>query len=77
MSAKTQDEKHIKARKLVIGRANTGRLVICDEETGQPLGGQSGLVIEDSADGWPKVTVTFAMTGSEGVVFMGEDRKDK
>ena len=63
----------IKTRKLVIGRARPGgRLVLCDEETGHPLEGQTDLKLESPDSGCPKVTVTFDMWGAHGVRFMGE-----
>lgn len=63
----------IKARKLAIGRSNpTGRLILCDEQTGQPLEGQTDLKINSPGDGFPTITVTFDVWGTHGVRFMGE-----
>ncbi|MCH4243746.1 hypothetical protein [Acinetobacter gerneri] len=68
----------IKARKLVIGRLQRGdRLVLCDEETGQPLEGQTDLKINSPGDGCPTVTVTFDAWGAHGVRFEDEPRQEQ
>lgn len=68
----------IKTRKLVIGRVrHGGRLVLCDEETGQYLEGQIDLKLESPESGCPKVTVTFDMWGIHGVRFMGEPESEQ
>ena len=66
----------IKTRDIVIRRHPRlkGRLILCDEETGQPLGGQTSLVVDSGEDGMPKVTVTFEAWGAHGVRFEDEPR---
>jgi len=67
----------IKARKLVIKRhpALKGRLLLCDEETGQPLEGQTSIVIESHAEDVAKVVVTFDAFSSHGIRFEDNPRK--
>lgn len=49
---------------------------MCDEETGQPLEGQTSLVVDSGEDGMPKVTVTFDAWGAYGIRFEDEPRKN-
>jgi len=45
-----------------------GHLVLCDEETGLPLAGQSLVQLNSSAHGGPAtVTVTFDAFGGHGI----------
>lgn len=67
---------NFKCRKLVIKRHPEikHRLVICDEETGEPLDGQTNMVIESPAGDTPKVTVTFEAFGPFGIRFEDDER---
>lgn len=51
-------------------------LVLCDEETGQPLSGQIDLKVESSGGNPTKVTVTFEAWGAHGVRFEDEPRSE-
>lgn len=65
------------ARLLVIKRHGfpNGRLVICDEETGQPLEGQTSVVMESHSEDPPKVVVTFDAFSPFGVRFEDSPRQ--
>lgn len=63
----------IKTRMLVIRRRGS-RLVLCDEETGQPLEGQASVVLESSNERPPRITVTFEAWGAAGVRFEDDER---
>ena len=52
------------------------QLVLCDEETGQPLSGQIDLKIESSGDDRAKITVIFDAWGAHGVRFEDEPRSE-
>ncbi|HCA5295131.1 hypothetical protein EA709_14885 [Acinetobacter baumannii] len=58
------------SRHLVLKRHPTlkGYLVICDEETGQPLAGQRAVQMNsDALNGPATITVTFEAYGAHGV----------
>lgn len=63
-------------RKLVVKRHSRlkSRLVLCDEQTGQPLEGQTSMLVESHEDITPKITVTFDAWGAHGVRFEDEPR---
>lgn len=65
----------IKTRMLVIRRRGS-RLVWCDEETGQPLSGQSSVVVESLPGEPPTVTITFDAWGSHGIRFEDDPRQE-
>ena len=52
------------------------RLILCDEQTGQPLSGQTDLRVESSGGNPTKVTVTFEAWGAHGVRFEDEPRSE-
>lgn len=66
----------IKTRPLVVKRLGS-QLALHDEETSQPLEGQTDLKINSPSDGFPTVTVTFDVWGAHGVRFMGEAETDQ
>lgn len=68
----------IQTRTLVIQRhpRSKGRLILCDEKTGQPLDGQTSLVVESGEDGMAKVTVTFEAGGAYGVLLGCDPRPE-
>ncbi|WP_273798874.1 hypothetical protein [Acinetobacter schindleri] len=65
----------IKTRMLVIRRCGS-RPVLCDEETGQPLEGQTSVVLESSNEHPPRITVTFEAWGAAGVRFEDDPRQE-
>ncbi|WP_353172420.1 hypothetical protein [Acinetobacter rudis] len=53
------------------------QLILCDEQTGQPLNGQTSVVLESHSSKPPKVTVTFDAWGAHGVRFEDEPRQEQ
>ncbi len=68
----------VKARRLVIKRHPhlKGRVILCDEETGHPLDGQTSVVLKSSGDDFAEVTVTFNAFGPYGVRFEDDPRPE-
>ncbi|ENU39298.1 hypothetical protein [Acinetobacter johnsonii] len=64
-----------KARLLVIKRIRHN-LAVFDEETNQPLSGQSSVVVESRDGEPPKVTITFDAWGSHGIRFEDDPRQE-
>lgn len=58
-------------RKLVVKRHPTHKqhLILCDEETDQPLSGQYSVVMESKGNAPAKITVEFDAWGEHGVHF--------
>ncbi|MEZ6840931.1 hypothetical protein ABVN80_08140 [Acinetobacter baumannii] len=51
-----------------------GYLVICDEETGQPLAGQKAVQMNsDALNGPATITVTFEAYGAHGVRLLTDE----
>lgn len=65
------------SRHLVLKRHPTakGYLILCDEETGQPLAGQKAVQMNcnDGLDGTATITVTFEAFGCDGVRLVGDE----
>lgn len=64
------------SRHLVLKRHPTlkGYLVICDEETGQPLAGQRAVQMNsDALNGPATITVTFEAYGAHGVRLLTDE----
>jgi len=68
----------IKTRSLVAKRHPKFKheLILCDEQTGQPLNGQTSVVLESYSGEPPKVTVTFDAWGAHGIRFEDEPRSE-
>ncbi|MBO1280951.1 hypothetical protein [Acinetobacter nosocomialis] len=55
-----------------------GYLVLCDEETGLPLGGQIAVEMKNCVgDGAAMIHATFGVVGDDGVRLAGDEPRNK
>lgn len=67
----------IDSRKLVVKRHPKAKhlLILCDEETGLPLSGQTSLTLENNEGEAARLIVIFEAFGQNGVRFEDDPRQ--